>query len=150
MQIVWAGNANPVINAGIGRFVASHIEGCEAGFGEHTSMGVIHEDKLIAGVVYHNWNPRSHVIELSSASTSKLWLTRPVLQAMFSYPFDQVSCQMVVLRVSERNTAMLRIAKAYGFKSVIIPRLRGRDENEHILTLTDDDWRSSRFHSHKD
>lgn len=108
-------------------------------------MAVMDGGKLIAGTVYHNWQPDGGVIELSSASDSKRWLTRPVIHAMFSLPFDQYGCQLCVLRVSERNAPMLRIAKAYGFNEYIVPRLRGRDEAEHILTLTDDQWRGSRF-----
>jgi hypothetical protein len=37
---------------------------------------------------------------------------------------------------------MLRIAQGLRFQEFIIPRLRGRAEAEHILTLSDDDWRS--------
>lgn len=100
---------------------------------------------MIAGTVYHNWYPANGVIELSSASDSKRWLTRRVIHAMFAFPFSQIGCQLCILRVSERNKPMLRIAKAYGFNEYVIPRLRGRNEAEHILTLTDDQWRGSRF-----
>ncbi len=65
-----------------------------------------------------------------------------MLKAMFGYPFDQLGCQMVVLRVSERNAVMTGIAKRFGFTSHRIPRLRGRDEAEILFTLTDDEWRS--------
>lgn len=154
MEIHWFGSQQPVARAGVARFVASHIPGCERGFGDNcVAMGIIEtgaEPKLIAGVVYHNYCPESGVIELSAASTSKRWLSRPVLKAMFSYPFDQAGCQMAVLRVSERNPIMVSIALRYGFKSYLIPRLRGRDEAEHILTLTDDDWRANRFNQEKD
>ncbi len=145
MTIVWGGEACPEINDGIAHFVASHIPGCGRGFTGHVTMGVIEGENLLAGVVYHNWSPEADIIELSAASISKRWLTRPVLKAMFSYPFDEIGCQIVVLRVSENNTAMIRIAKAYGFQAHIIPRLRGRDEAEYLLTLTEEDWRSSRF-----
>ncbi|MEP7452822.1 GNAT family protein [Phyllobacterium sp. SB3] len=135
----------PEINQGIAYFVASHIPGCTRGFESYTTMGVIKDDQLIAGVVYSNFFPETGVIELSAASTSRLWLTRPVLNAMFGYPFDQLGCQICVLRVSERNERMIRILHRFGFGSVRIPRLRGSDEAEIIFTLTDDAWRSSRF-----
>lgn len=152
IEIYWAGSGEPEIAAGIARFVASHIPGGDRGFEGNVCLGVIKTGKnprLIAGVVYHNFNPEAGVIELSAAATSKLWLTRPVLRAMFAYPFEQIGCQMAVLRVSERNPAMVSIAQRYGFKSHLIPRLRGRDEDEHILTLTDDDWRANRFNQEK-
>ncbi|MNL77791.1 hypothetical protein D3C87_2040460 [compost metagenome] len=65
-----------------------------------------------------------------------------MLKGMFGYPFDQIGCQMVVLRVSEHNAVMIEIAERFGFKAYRIPRLRGRDEAEILFTLTDDDWRA--------
>ncbi len=118
------------------------IDGCERGFVDFTSMGVTEGTKLTAGVVFHNYAPEAGVIELSAASTSKRWLTRPVLKAMFGYPLDEIGCQMAVLRVSERNTGMIEIARRFGFDSYRIPRLRGRGEAEIIFTLTDNDWRA--------
>lgn len=144
-MIVWGGEKCPEINEGIAAFVAAHIPGCERGFEGYVTLGVVEGDSLVAGVVYHNWSPESAVIELSAASVSKRWLSRTVIKAMFRYPFEDIGCQMVVLRVSERNTVMCRIAKAYGFTPYRIPRLRGRDEAEIIFTLTNDDWRSNRF-----
>ncbi|WP_325347066.1 GNAT family protein [Xylophilus sp.] len=146
MITVFGGERCPEINEGIASFVASHIPGCERGFTNFTTMGVVEGDRLIAGVVFHNWNPESAVIELSAAALSKRWLNRSVLTSLFSYPFDQLACQMVILRVAEQNKSMCRIAQAYGFTPYRIPRLRGRDEAEIVFTLTDDAWRSSRFH----
>lgn len=142
MRLVWGGAANPVDNAAIAHFVASHITGCDRGFENFTTLGLVDQDRLVAGVVFHNFAPEAGVIELSSASTSKRWLTRPMLKGMFGYPFDQIGCQMVVLRVSERNAVMIEIAERFGFKAYRIPRLRGRDEAEILFTLTDDDWRA--------
>lgn len=148
MIIVWADDTScPEINDGIGQFVASHIVGCDRGFEKFNSMGVIDKDRLIAGVIYHNWSPETGVIELSAASTSPLWLTVPVLNAMFDYPFRQLGCQICILRVSERNQRMRRILDRFGFSSVRVPRLRGRDEAEIIFTLTDDAWNSNKFNT---
>lgn len=149
MILAWGGPDSPEINEGIARFVASHIPGCDRGFNDFIALGIVDRETLIAGVVYHNWAPEFGVIELSAASTSPLWLTVPVLNAMFDYPFRQLGCQACVLRVSERNTRMRRILDRFGFASVRIPRLRGRDEDEIMFTLTDDAWRSNRFNTTK-
>lgn len=142
MNLVWGGASNEGVNQRIAAFVASHIPGCERGWEHFTAMGVIEGDRLVAGTVFHNYAPEAGVIELSSASVSRRWLTRPVLRGMFGYPFDQIGCQMVVLRVSERNTGMIEIAERFGFNSYRIPRLRGRDEAEILFTFTNDDWRA--------
>lgn len=109
-------------------------------------MGVFDDDRLIAGTIYHNYHPESGVIELTSASVDKRWLTKRVVRAMFWMPFVRLGCQLVVLRVSERNESMINISRKFGFDEVYIPRLRGRDEGEFIFTLTDDQWRSSRYY----
>jgi len=129
----------------VANFVAQTVPGLERGFGECKTIGIVDNDQLIAGLVYHNWNPEHEVIEISGSSLSPRWLTRSVLKEMFDYPFNRCGCQMVVMRVSEHNKRLHRQLKAYGFKSYEIPRLRGREENEIIFTLTDDDWRAGRF-----
>ncbi|QRY69172.1 GNAT family N-acetyltransferase [Ensifer sp. PDNC004] len=142
MTLVWGGERAPEINAAVASFVAGGIPGCERGWENFTTLGLVDGDRLVAGVVFHNYNPEAGVIELSAAATSRRWLTRPMLKAMFRYPFDQVGCQMVVLRVSERNTVMVGIAERFGFTAHRIPRLRGREEAEILFTFTDDDWRA--------
>lgn len=146
MTIVWGDSNNPDVNAALGSWCAAHIDGIRNGFLNFTSMGVILDNELIASLVYHNFDRKAGVIEISAASITPRWLTRPVLKAMFSYPFEELGCQMVVLRVSERNTRLMRILTAYSFDHVTVPRLRGRDEAERIFFLTDDAWRSNGFH----
>ena len=135
----------PLQNAEVGDFVSRVIWGEPGQISFHSTMAVYDNDQLIAATAYHNWTPESGVIELSSAAISKKWLTRPVIRAMFAVPFEMLGCQMVVLRVSNRNTTMVRIAKCFGFEGVLIPRLRGRDEDEWIFTYTNEAWRASRY-----
>lgn len=116
-------------------------------FDHYRTMGVFDGEKLIAVMVYHNWQPECGVIEISGAATDKRWLTRPALYEMFAYPFDRLEYQLVVMRVSQNNQmangrGLQRMLKSYGFNEYRIPRLRGRDEDEIIFTLTDDQWRS--------
>lgn len=131
-------------------FVKSWV--CKGVFGDanaiekYCCMAVFDDKTLIAGTLYHNWHPKEGVIELTSYSESKKWLTRNVIRDMFKLPFELLGCQLVVLRVSERNTNMVRIARSFGFNETHIPRLRGRDEGEFIFTLSDDQWKESRYY----
>lgn len=136
----------PENNEIIGDFVSTVIWGDKGKITDFCSMAVIEDGELIAGTLYHNWHPDAGIIELSSASLSKRWLTRPVIRAMFHLPFDRLGCQLVVLRVSERNKVMCGIARSFGFTEVHIPRLRGRDEGEFIFSYTDDQWRASKYY----
>ena len=125
-------------------WVAERIPGCERSFGPCVAMSV--GTPTVGAVVFHNYSPEFGVMEMSAAADSPRWLSRPVLRAMHSYIFNDAGCQLAVMRVSEQNERMLRIAAAYGYQAHRIPRLRGRNEAEIVLTLTDDDWKVSRFH----
>lgn len=125
-------------------WVARHIPGCERGFDACTAM-MIYEDKPVAGVVFHNYSPESGVIEMSAAALSPRWLTRPVLRAIHRYIFEDCGCQLAVMRVSERNTRMCRIAQKAGYSGYRIPRLRGPDEAEMIFTQSREAWQSGRL-----
>lgn len=129
----------------VAAFVASLIPECSRGFGNCTAIGVLDGEKLVAGLVYHNWNPDSGVIEMSCAAVTSRWLTRPVLRAIYDYPFNQVGCQLAVARVAEDATHLRRMWKAIGADEYIIPRLRGRTASEAILTLTAEAWANSKF-----
>lgn len=133
-------------NKVVGDFVSTGIWGEPDRLENYCSMAVIDGPDLIAGTVYHNWYPEEGVVELSSFSLSKRWLTKRVIRAMFAMPFDCLGCQLVVLRVSERNQVMCDIARTFGFTEVYIPRLRGRDEGEFIFSYTDDQWKASRYY----
>lgn len=138
----------PIIghNAEIAQWVANHPPfNAEWGFGNCTAIGWMANDKLIGGTVYNHYDKGSGVIELSSASDDPRWLTRDTINTMFSYPFDQLKCQMVVIRVSEFNDRMRGIAQRFGFDEYVIPRLRGRDEDECVYTLTAEQWMESPF-----
>ncbi|MER9028179.1 MULTISPECIES: GNAT family protein [unclassified Mesorhizobium] len=131
----------------VARFVADMTPGCEAGFGKCQAIGVGDDEtgELVAGMVFHDYQPEPGLMQISSASKTPRWLTANVRHIMFSYPFDQVGCQMVVLQVSAKNERMVRIAKAFGFTPYLIKRMRGRDEDGYVFTLTEEDWRNGRF-----
>lgn len=134
---------NPTANNAVGIFVCREAD---ITINDFCSMGVFEDGDLIAGTLYHNYYPDYGIIELSSASISKRWLTKPVINAMFFMPFVRLGCQMIVLRVSERNKVMIGIARKFGFEETFIPRLRGRDEGEYIFTLTEEAWKESKYY----
>ena len=127
------------------QWVAARIPGCGRGWDACVALRVHRDGVTIGGVIYHDWNPEAGTMCMSAAGEGG-WLTRPVLHAMHAYVFDAAGCQLAVLQVSENNARMRRIGLAYGYTETRVPRLRGRDEAEMIMTLTDEDWRASRFH----
>jgi len=144
-MITWA-IAGPADRPHLAKWVADLIwPNKRRDFGKCQALAVIDGDTLIAGMIYHNWEPDAGVIEISGAGTDKRWLTRETLRVMFSIPFKEWDCQAVVMRVSDRDEALHRMLTAYGFQRYRIPRLRGRDEAENVFVLTDEAWRSNKF-----
>ena len=130
----------------ISQFVAQLVPHCARGFGPCRTMGVIGEGgKLIAGLVYHNYDPEAGIIEISGAAVDPRWLSAQVLQAMFEYPFVRCDCQMVCMRVRADNERLLRQLATVDFVFHRLPRLFGRAHDGVVCTLTDDDWLNNRF-----
>lgn len=135
----------PQVNRAVADFVSRLIWGEPDNFGLCCTMAV-GDDELIAGVVYHNYQPDDGTIEISCASTKRHWMTRDVIQAAFDMPFRDLGCQAIVARHSVDNKAPRHIWTAMGAKEYIIPRLRGKyNPDEAIAVLTDDAWAVSRF-----
>lgn len=114
-------------------------------FGECQGIAVMQGRDLAAGLIYHNYDPDAHVIEISGASWIKGWLTRPVLKAMYGYPFVDCGCQAVIQRVSDDDKAQHRMLKAFGAERYRIPRLRGENSAENIFITTRETWASNKF-----
>lgn len=136
---------NAEFNEAVGDFVSDVVYGEPGRFSSYCSLAVHDRGRIIAGVLFHNYHPREGVIELSAGAVDRRWMTRPVLKAIFAVPFDIFHCQLAVIRVSERNQVMLDIAHGLGFTGYLIPRLRGRDHGEWVMTLTEEDWRAHRI-----
>jgi len=126
-------------------WVAARIPGCERGFGPCKAMGVVSKGKIVAGLVFHNWQPEHGLIEISGAAEDRRWMTRRVMAEALGYAFDQVGCQMIVAQQDLANEAPRKAWLALGASEYIIPRLRGRDRDGSIVTLTAEQWQVSKF-----
>lgn len=146
MKVLWASDREPALNDHLAQWASFKLYGHLRGFGPATTMGVFEGPVLTAVMVFHDYSSERGVIEVSGVSEDPRWLKRHVLRELFSYPFEQLKCQLVVMRVSEKNARLRRILTAYGFDAFRIPRLKGRDEAEIIYTLTDDAWKANGFH----
>jgi RimJ/RimL family protein N-acetyltransferase len=147
LNILFAGPSNAEVNASFGIWAAKRIFENGGHFAPpFSTMGVFDGSELIAVIVFHNYSAEHGVIEISGAADTPRWLAKPVLWAMFSFPFLKLGCQMVTMRVDPEDRRLKRILTAYGFTNIRIPRLRGRDKDEILYMLTDDAWRSNGFH----
>ncbi len=130
-------------------FVAKHIPHCERGFGDKImSLGMLSNERMVAGVVYHNYNPERGTIEISGAAIDPRWLTRTTLRLMHYYPFLDCKCQQAIMRVPAENARLLRQLAALGYEFTTLRRLFGRHRDGVYAALTEENWRTSRFFHH--
>ena len=121
-----------VANApGVSEYVAERID-CSAGFGQHSTIGVFDNGRIVAGVVYADWNGRNIFMHVA-AEPGKVWLTRKTLYEFFAYPFLQCGCERITGWVESSNTAARRLDEHLGF--VEEARLQGaaRDGGDIIV-----------------
>jgi RimJ/RimL family protein N-acetyltransferase len=132
----------------VGDFVAGLIPHCWRGFGDNIkAIGVLSErGSLIAGLVYHNYDPEAGVIEISGAALPGAhWLTRETIKRMYTYPFHICGCQMVVQRTPSDDERLLYMLARYGYNFVTVERLFGRNRDGVVCTLTREAWEGNRY-----
>lgn len=62
-----------------------HMNG--GGFGQYWATGIILNDRLIAGCVYHNYTPQYRSVDISFAADSPKWMTRSIVHSLFAGAF---------------------------------------------------------------
>ncbi|MBT8152753.1 GNAT family N-acetyltransferase [Epibacterium ulvae] len=119
-------------------------------FGPATGIGfATPEAGLVAGVVYHNFDPDEGRIELSGYAERADWLSRSNLREIFHYPFEQVGVRIVIARHSERNVRAVRLWDRLGAVQHHVPEIRARGEAEIIAVLDREAWQNSKFFGEK-
>jgi hypothetical protein len=117
------------------------------GFGNCTAIGVLDGQAMVAGIIYHNWEPGAGIIEMSVAGLPGVpWLSRETIRRMYSYPFDQLGCQMVINRMAADDERLLWQCERLGYSLIKFPRMLSRDRDGVIGQLTVEDWRSHPIH----
>jgi len=130
----------------VAKFVSQMIPHARRGFApDARAIGVLRDDRLIAGMVYHNYDAEADSIEMSGASVDPRWLTRETLKAVYDYPFLQCAVQMSYMRVPVENERLLRQLAAYGYAFVNAPRIFGRGRDGVLCFLTVEDWAANKF-----
>ncbi len=100
----------------IAAFVAERIPGT-TDFGAYTALGVVRNDTLLGGVVYHSYRryPAGGVIEVSIAFDRADWAFPATLRTLFAYPFHQIGCVRIEAQCARGNKRVRRLIKGLGF-----------------------------------
>lgn len=128
-------------NARMAEWVAARIPHMHGGdFGLCVSGGVIRDGALVAGVVFHEYQPDYSTMQVSIAADGP-WATRPVIRAMFQYPFGQVGVDVLWAAMPHDLPDIHAFNRRLGFKKEATLRHRfGRKRHAVIASMTRGEW----------
>ena len=93
----------------VGLWVANKIKGTyHAG---DNAIGLLKDGKIIAGVLYENYNGRSIVVHIGVEGV----LTRSFLGAIFDYPFNVCNVNKLIATITSTNTKSIKLTSHLGF-----------------------------------
>lgn len=85
-------------------------------FGPCAAIGVISRNRLIAGIVYHDYQPQFGTIQASIAATSPMWARRQNIAALLHYPFVQLGVYKLWSSTPLSYERALKMVAHLGFK----------------------------------
>jgi RimJ/RimL family protein N-acetyltransferase len=121
------------------------LEGCD--FGPSTALGVMDGQRLVAGVVFHGWQPMFRAIEISCAATSPRWAQRPIIAELLSYPFEQIGVDRVTCATAADDKRTRRFLEGIGMtlEGIGIAAFGAKDAASYRLLKRE--WEIGRFHA---
>jgi RimJ/RimL family protein N-acetyltransferase len=113
----------------IGNWVAQKIDG--GYFAEQSSaIGLIKDGKILAGVIYENWNKRTVFCHIAVEGR----LTKSYLKAIFDYPFNVLNVQKIIVPVVTDNQKSIKLVINMGF--VEEARIKDGSPDGDIIFMT--------------
>ncbi len=82
--------------------------------GDSRALGVIIDNELVAGIVYHNY--KGFMVECTLASTDRRWIQKGTVKAFMSYPFEDLDCVRFWATCRKSNKKMRKLFEGLGFK----------------------------------
>lgn len=78
------------------------------------SLGIVRDDHLIGGVLYHNYTENN--CEMTIATISSKWASRRVIRELLSYPFEYLKCRRITASTDANNTKSISMLNRLGFR----------------------------------
>jgi len=85
-------------------------------FGPSTAIGVATDSKLIAGVVYHEYQKNFRTIQLSMAADSPIWAKKRNIAGLLGYPFIHLNVFKAWIATPLKSRHALKTFFHVGFK----------------------------------
>lgn len=121
----------------IAEFVANRI-GCAPKKDNFAAIGLANDDKLVAGVVFSDWNGRQ--ITAAIAVDGKR-ISREFLWFMFYYPFCQLGAERVTACVEQTNKVSQQFVTRLGFDLECVMERAGRSGDLLVYRMFREDCR---------
>lgn len=96
----------------IGPWVADRV-GFRWTQGRSQAIGRIKDGKVVAGVLYEDYNGVNVVCHIACEKTG---INRRFLLIIFDYPFQQLKCKRITVVIAQSNTASRRLVEHMGFE----------------------------------
>jgi RimJ/RimL family protein N-acetyltransferase len=138
----------PVEVDGLARWVASRIPHVgDAGFGPCQAIGIAREGRLVAGVVFHDWQPAALTLQLSMAADTPLWASRAVLRGLFAYAFVTAGVHKLWTATPHDAARVLRFNRGVGLKPEATLRHHfGPRRHAVVSSMLRAEWERSPWH----
>lgn len=127
-------------DAEVASWVAERIPNVGAdGFGPCAAIGV--GEPLIAGVVYHDFQPKHRVIQLSMAASNPMWARRENIKGLLAYPFLQLDVFKGWIATELTNTHALKTWRHIGWRQeAILAHQFGPERHAVVMRMLKPDF----------
>jgi len=117
-------------------WVSEHLAGAKFQEGA-TALGLERHGKLVAGVVYENWNGVSCTCHIAITAP----LSKDYLRAIFHYPFIFGNLGKIIAPISQSNRKSIRLVTNMGFRKEAQILDASPDGSVELYTLGRDECR---------
>jgi RimJ/RimL family protein N-acetyltransferase len=104
-------------------------------FGACEALGVTDGQSIVAGVVFHDYQPACGTIQVSVAATNPRWATRAIIKEILSYPFHQLKVRKVWSAMPLKNERAIKFNKGIGFKQEAVLSHQFGDDHAVITRM---------------
>jgi hypothetical protein len=97
--------------------------------------------RMIAGIIYHDYQPEYDVIQMSMAAVSPMWAKKKIINRLLEYPFRQLKCYKVMIIIRSDNDKAIKTMKNIGFiQEAVLAHSYGKEMHAVILRMFKPDY----------
>ena len=110
-------------------------------FGPCIAIGVQSKGRLIAGIVYNEYQPQYGIIQLSMAAVSPMWARKEIIAELLRYPFEQLGVYKVFTAIPADNAMAIKVNIHVGLKrEAVLAHHFGKKRHAVIMRILRPDY----------